>query len=172
MIDHFVKAWDANKGRLKEYIGSRKQTEYDSYKKLTKILFDVVINPYYDKYNDPSWWGHGEYDLFDLKELVEVEYGEYQGTLLYIIPCPSASKLDDGKEFIITGVDYGSCSGCDTLQGIIAEGESNSTPTESQLHDYMLLLLHLLQHCKYYPEENVYFDYEETDAQYQNYNKQ
>ena len=172
MIDHFVKAWDSNTGRLKKYIATHKQTEYDTYKKLTKILFVVVINPYYLAHEDQTWWGHGMCDIFDLKSLVEVEGGEYQGTLLFIIPCPTGGALDQGNEFVITGVDYGSCSGCDTLMGIISEGDSNEPPTESQLHDYMLLLLHLLQHCKYFPEEDVSFDYEETDAQYQNYNKQ
>ena len=49
-------------------------------------------------------------------------------------------KLED---YLITHTYYGSCSGCDTLQGI--NSYSCELPTEEQVKDYMTLALHLVQ---------------------------
>jgi hypothetical protein len=43
-------------------------------------------------------------------------------------------------------VGYGSCSGCDTLQGI--SDYSHAAPNEKQIDDYMTLALHIVQGFK------------------------
>jgi len=164
MIENFVKAWDENKGRLKKYIEMHSQNDYNTYKKLVVALFDQVINPYYLSHGDCKSWAHGKHDKFDLSKLHEIECGSYQGTIIFVLPTPECA-FDCEEGFVMTGVDYGSCSGCDTLQGIQAEGDITDRPTESQVRDYMILLLHLLQHCKYI-DEQFYFDQEETESQY------
>ena len=47
MIKEFVLAWDANKDKLRNYIASHDQEEYNEYSKIVRMIFEQVINPYY-----------------------------------------------------------------------------------------------------------------------------
>ena len=142
MIKEFVLAWDANKDKLSEYIASHKQECYNSYNEIVKMLFEQVINPYMKAHYKAT---------FDIEKVHEIDDGDYQGTLLYIIPYDTYQP--SCWEYVATYVDYGSCSGCDTLLGISKyEGD---LPDADQVKDYVGLCLNILQHCKY-P-----FDYEE-----------
>lgn len=135
MIKDFVKAWDLNKNKLEEYIRTHKQEDYYGYKLLVKLLFDVVINPTMEDY----------WDMFDTEYIKVIDDGDYQGTLIFVLhkdhyqPCV--------EDYVYTSVGYGSCSCCDTLQGITAYDWERDLPNEAQIKDYMTLLLHLLQQC-------------------------
>ena len=137
MIQEFVKAWDANREALREYIRTHNQEEYDEYAKLVKILFDVVINPYF-KY-DPCNLS------YNTDAIHVIDDGDYQGSLLFIIPHDIYQPAP--VNYVLTYCDYGSCSGCDTLLGISLY--QDGLPTEEQVDEYMKLLLHMLQNCKY-----------------------
>ena len=130
MIKAFVEAWDKRKNNLKEYIATHRQTEYYEYKDLVKLLFDIVINP--------------EMHPFVTKEITEIDHGDYQGTLIYLLHKDYYQPRVE--EYVYTSVGYGSCSGCDTLQCIRESGEG--IPNDKQTEDYMMLFLHLLQNCK------------------------
>lgn len=108
MIKEFVKAWDANKAKLEEYIKTHKQEEYGSYEKLVKILFQIVINPYFGEILGLRGW--------DYEHIHVINDGDCQGTQLFLIPLgiyqPSV------EDYVITHQYYGSCSGCDTLLAI------------------------------------------------------
>ena len=136
MIKEFVLAWDANKENKSEYIASHKQECYDSYEKIVKMLFEQVINPYMTAHDKGS---------FDIGNLHEIDDGDYQGTLLYMIP--KKTYQPSYWEYVGTYVYYGSCSGCDTLLGISSYGED--LPDEGQVKEYVELCLDILQHCKY-----------------------
>ena len=136
MIKEFVKAWDANKEKLRNYIASHDQEEYNEYSKIVRMIFEQVINPYYKG---------TEYNEFDLDKIHEIDDGDYQGTLMYLIPCETYHPSQ--WEYVITFVGYGSCSGCDTLLGI--SGYDDDKPTSEQVKEYMDLCLHILQHCKF-----------------------
>ena len=82
---------------------------------------------------------------FDIGNLHEIDDGDYQGTLLYIIP--KKTYQPSYWEYVATYVYYGSCSGCDTLLGILSYGED--LPNEVQVKEYAELCLDILQHCKY-----------------------
>ena len=140
MIKDFCKAWEKNNGRLREYISSHNQSEYSNYSDLVKIIFEQCINPYIIETNCKYCR-----KTFNINNLTEIDDGDCQGTLLFIIPLNTYQPIID--EYIVTYVDYGSCSYCDTLQGIQDFGID--IPTESQVNDYMELLLHLLQNCKW-----------------------
>ena len=58
--------------------------------------------------NDENEWS--------VNKIKEIDDGDYQGTLLYLIP--EDTYQPDSSEYLMTFVEYGSCSGCDTLQGI------------------------------------------------------
>jgi hypothetical protein len=131
MDKQIVALWEANKKNLEEYFRITPQSEYSgSYETIVKALFEKVLN--------------AENDEWDIAKLTVIDHGDYQGTQLFLIPKntyqPSAS------EYLITCTSYGSCSGCDTLQGISEYGDDK--PSEGQLSQYMTLALHLVQQMK------------------------
>lgn len=132
MIKEFVNAWEANKETLEGYFRTHKMCEYDSYRALVKLLFDIVINP--------------SVALYDTKNIDVLDHGGWQGTEVFILhrDCYQPSVTD----YVYTSVSYGSCSFCDTLQGIHGY-DGDKLPDDEQVKDYMLLCLHLLQRCSY-----------------------
>lgn len=80
----------------------------------------------------------------DPKRVHEINDGDYQGTLVYVI----AATGYQPSTYWYTQVAYGSCSGCDTLSGIRDYDYESSTPTGPQIQQYMTLALHLVQHMK------------------------
>jgi hypothetical protein len=59
---------------------------------------------------------------------------------------------------LLTYVEYGSCSGCDTLQSI--QDWSNELPTEQQVKDFMALCRHLV--CNMVKPYNKSWSYDEA----------
>ena len=140
MIDKFIKAWDANKDNLRNYFSTHEMKEYDEYRILVCLLFEKVINPYIEA--DDKSFDHTPYDIGNIHE---IDDGDYQGTLLYIIPKKTYQPCKD--EYVITNVGYGSCSCCDTLQGITCY-DCDKLPDHNQIDEFMTLCLHILQQCK------------------------
>ena len=135
MIQKFVKAWDANKASLEEHLKTHRMEEYDEYDKLVKLLFEIVINPYISTQDETP---------YDVEKMTVIDDGEYQGTQLFVLP--KDTYQPSAWEYVITNQYYGSCSGCDLLQGI-TQYESGQ-PDSEQLDELMTLCLHLLQRCK------------------------
>lgn len=140
MITEFVMAWEKRKRDLEMYLRNHNQSEYDEYSKLVKLLFEIVINPELKK---GTGWHDGTYST---RRMTVIDDGDYQGTYVFVIP--KNAYQPDVEEYVYTHVDYGSCSGCDTLQGIHCYNV-NVHPTENQLRGYMDLCLHLLQKCNH-----------------------
>lgn len=134
MIKEFVKAWDSNKGKLEEYIRTNKLEACDSYEKLVKLLFEHVINPEMNTFN-----------TFDLGDITTLGGDSCQGTYVFILHSRAYGD-PDVDDYVYTYVDYGSCSGCDTLIAIL-EWDELKLPTDDQVADLMTLCLHLLQRC-------------------------
>lgn len=72
----------------------------------------------------------------DKDRIHEIDDGEYQGTLAYLI----AKKGYQPDGYWFTKVYYGSCSGCDTLQAILDEPDAIV-----RAKDYWTLALHIVQ---------------------------
>lgn len=141
MIKKFVEAWDRHKDELKEYIQTHDMGEYAlEYKGLVYLLFEKVINP--------EMGNTFEFEAFDLDDMVALDHGDYQGTQVFILH--KDTYQPDIDDYVYTHVDYGSCSGCDTLLRIT--GYSDDIPNENQVDDLMLLCLHLLQRCHWMRE--------------------
>jgi len=129
MITEIISQWDKNKGKLEEYFKNTKQSEFsDSYLSILKKIFELVLT-------DEEW---------QLDKITEVDDGDYQGTLLFIIP--KDTYQPSVGDYLFTSVSYGSCSGCDTLQGI--GSYDDEIPNENQVAEYMTLALHLVQQMK------------------------
>ena len=142
MIKDFIKAWDANKKRLSTWF--EKQNQYElSYQAILEALIREVINPFMEATGDYEW---------DVDKLHRIDDGDYQGCEIFIVPKTTYQPAP--YDYFITYQYYGSCSGCDLLEGI--RSYDNGTPNKEQVKEYMTLALHLLQRCKYlvsYEEE-------------------
>jgi hypothetical protein len=89
-----------------------------------------------------------EYDAPDPQRIHEINDGDYQGTLVYVIG--AGGYQPDIYWYVKVG--YGSCSGCDTLESI--RGYKDDPPSQEQIKDYMTLALHIVQGLKKMGEES------------------
>ena len=113
MIKYCIEKWDKNKDLLKSALDNNKllnhvlnkndddPLEYLEYKDLVKLTVMFILN-------DGNEW--------DVNKIKEIDDGDYQGTLLYLIP--EDTYQPNSSEYLMTFVEYGSCSACDTLQTI------------------------------------------------------
>ena len=113
MIKYCIEKWDKNKDLLRSALNNNKllnhvlnrndddPLEYLEYKDLVKLTVMFILN-------DENEWNEDK--------IKEIDDGDYQGTLLYLIP--EDTYQPNSSEYLMTFVEYGSCSGCDTLQAI------------------------------------------------------
>lgn len=125
MEQKYVDRFMANKEQLRATL---REGHPKSYKDLVTHVVQVVTSSAYNE--------------LDPKRITEIDHGDYQGTLLYII----ATNDYQPSTFWAVKVGYGSCSGCDTLQAI--SDYSSEKPTEGQVDQYMDLALHIVQGLK------------------------
>jgi hypothetical protein len=130
MITEFIKKFEDGKDKLKEQFSKKHPT---SYREIVKSVIEL-INPDREK----------SADLPDPDQIHEIDDGDYQGTLLYVIP----EKTYQPSKYWVVYVGYGSCSGCDTLQGIRCDNYHDDEVTTGQVEDYMMLALHVVQGLK------------------------
>lgn len=122
MIKIMKEMWDKNRDKLKEELMSLDNIEYLNYKDIVKITFDKIYNA-----ENLSW-----HKFLNLNNIHEINDGDYQGTLIYLIPFDTYQP--DEKDYLMTFIWYGSCSVCDTLQSI-----QSLDSKEQQVEDLMTL---------------------------------
>lgn len=132
MIKIMYELWDKNKEKLLDILKHDENLNSCDYGYLVKLTFDVV-------FNDEDDYFKGR---LDTDRITMIDDGDYQGTYLYLIPF--ATYQPSECEYLMTYVDYGSCSGCDTLQ-YIQSLNYDAKPTEKQLKEYMTLCLDLVR---------------------------
>ena len=120
ITDKFIENSEQVKQKLRE--GSNSY----SYVELVKLVLETVKN-------------EDAYRTFDTDRIHQIDDGEYQGTLVFVIGATEYQPDD----YWYVKVGYGSCSGCDTLAAINSYGEGR--PTEQQVQDYYTLCLHIAQ---------------------------
>lgn len=103
MLKILAEQWCKNKNQLKQYL----QNHYDTlnsltYKDIVKISFEQIYN--------------NALETLNLEYITEIDNGDYQGTLLFIIPFNKYQPTH--YEYLMTYIEYGSCSVCDTLQSL------------------------------------------------------
>jgi hypothetical protein len=128
MIKEFVDRYMEKKDDLRKIFVEKHPEDYmDIVKAVVTIL------------NDDS------YESIDPERINEIDYSNYQGTLLFVI----ASNDSSPSDFWFVKISYGSCSGCDTLQSIKYDNwDFDRPPTDKQIDDYMTLALHIVQGLK------------------------
>lgn len=130
MLKIMKELWDKNQDKLREELSSRVDLNECAYKDLVKIAFDKIYN-------------YGS--RFDIENLLldrihEIDDGNYQGTLIYLIPFDTYQP--GPEDYLMTFSWYGSCSGCDALQAVQDYGHEKLT--EQQVKDFMSICKDLI----------------------------
>lgn len=133
MLKIIVSHWDKNKDKLRSILAERTDLNSVNYKDLVKLTFETIYNNGLDGLN-------ADYYSLDLDKIHVIDDGDYQGTLLFLIPFNSYQPCE--YEYLMTYVGYGSCSVCDTLQAIQDYGEEKLT--DQQVEDFMKLCKDIL----------------------------
>lgn len=121
--------WEKNKEVFRQELVNNFK-HYTRYSRIVESLFDKC---FVDEENN---------SLFDTSKMVQIDNGEYQGILIFVIPY--ATYQPTVSEHVYTNVYYGSCSGCDTLQNIF----HNYDDLNLQVDMLMTLALHIVQRIK------------------------
>lgn len=143
MIKEFVLRWENNKSKLREYFRSFKRKNDEgmhrhlTYTNIVKKIVEIIINE------------GKECGYYDAENMTVIDDGDYQGTLIFIVP--KNIYQPDFNGYIVTHNDYGSCSGCDILEGIDSDYWGDYF-NEEQVNDLITLSLHILQKFKYLGE--------------------
>lgn len=127
METRFIERFDSKRDEIKETLAFLLDTcKYDiDYRDIVSIVIDAI----HEGYGDPN-----------PNAISEIDDGDYQGTLLFVIP----EDIYQPYDYWYVRVFYGSCSGCDTLQSILYDSYSK----EQQIDDLFTLALHIFQGLK------------------------
>lgn len=124
MIHALVEQFEKNRHVIESEF---KKAHPMSYKDIVKLVIDNVVC---------------ESEQPDPEKIHEIDDGNYQGTLLYLVP----ENTYQPNVYYYVFVGYGSCSGCDTLEGIRQYGDGK--PSDEQVKDYMTLALDVVRGIK------------------------
>ena len=120
--------WHKNSKKLYEEIVKR-GTDVD-YIDLVRMSVNCVLNE-----------GETGCETWDTDNITVIDNGDYQGTLLFMIPRRVYQPSE--YDYLLTFAGYGSCSGCDALLSII--GYSNDGMTEDIARELLVLCKHLIE---------------------------
>jgi hypothetical protein len=134
MIEKFVRNWELNKQSIRAAFEEKHPDEYIDI--VREVIVDISDE---DDYYSPS-----------AARIHQINDGDYQGTLLFVI----GAKGYQPSDYWYVMIGYGSCSGCDTLQRIRGY-DYDQKPTKEQVDDYMVLALHVVQQLKAMGESYV-----------------
>ena len=123
MIKYCIDKWNKNRDKLEEALMKDSTLNCCDYHHLVKMVVKYILN------DEDSGYGKN----WDADNITEIDNGNYQGTLLFIIPADTYQPSE--YEYLMTYVRYGSCSVCDTLQSIRGWGDEPITP--EQIKDFM-----------------------------------
>jgi len=130
VIEEFVQRFDANRDVLRARFKAKRP---EFYADIVKAVVETV--------------GGDEYGAMDPTRIHEIDDGNYQGTLVYVIGGGGYQPYD----YWYVRVYYGSCSGCDTLQAI--QGCAGDEVSDEEADDTMTLALQILQRIKKMDDE-------------------
>lgn len=122
MLKYCLRKWDENKKKLEEELLKDPELNNCEYKHIVEKVVEIILNT-------------NEKELWNSAGITEIDDGDYQGTLLFLIPRKTYQPSE--YEYLMTYVGYGSCSGCDTLQAIQDYGKDPIS--KDQLNDSMAL---------------------------------
>ena len=125
MIKYCLDKWNENHKRLEEVLASDTTLNSCDYQYLVELVVEHILNGC-EGVCCGKW---------DKEHITRVDDGDYQGTLLFLIPKKTYQPSE--YEYLMTYAGYGSCSGCDALKAIQEWGEK--PPEDWQIEDFMAL---------------------------------
>lgn len=134
MIEQFAHRFVEKQAEVKEAIS---KLDFPGYETLLRVGLEVMV-------------GDSDYGMPDSNRISTINDGDYQGTLVFVIPEYGYQPYT----YWVTKVSYGSCSGCDTLESIYSDGSrwsddgENAKLSDSQVEDLYTLTLHMIQQMK------------------------
>lgn len=131
MIKYCLEHWDRNKEVLQGYFQSHYENFFRelSYKQICRLTFLYILDR--DDEDDIK---------LDLDNITEIDNGDYQGTLLYLIPFDTYQPNE--YEYFMTHTGYGSCSVCDTLLSL-----QSLDNKKDMIKELMLICKDLIANC-------------------------
>ncbi len=101
MIRFALRKWDENREKLVQELWKDREGGY-TYRELLRKVVSAVLNE-----------GEKEEDRYSPDKITEIDNGDYQGTLLFLIP---EDTYQPGEyDYLMTYINYGSCGLCDVL---------------------------------------------------------
>lgn len=134
MIEEFTKQWFERGHMVRSLFEAKMPEAY-------RDIVAAVVTMLHDD---------DDYRSIDPERIHEIDDGDYQGTLVYVI---GASGYQPSTYWYVK-VSYGSCSGCDTLQQILSGDWGHESEEEAQawkkaaMDQLMTLALHIVQGLK------------------------
>lgn len=141
MIEEFTKRWFSHNHMVREQFEKQIPNSYMD-------IVQAVVAMLHDE---------DDYGSIDPNRIHEIDDGDYQGTLLYVIGASSCQPSD----YWYVKVSYGSCSACDTLQAITSgewacdTDEEKAAWKKETVDKLMTLALHIVQRLKKMGEETA-----------------
>ena len=127
MIKYCFEKWDKNKEKLRENLINDSSIASCNYFHLLEKVVTFILN---DGENNKEWFEDS---------ITEINNGDYQGTLLFLIP--KFTEQPEEYQYLMTFVNYGSCSGCDTLMSL---QDDELAEIIDNIDGYMSLCEHLV----------------------------
>ena len=131
MIQKYMTVFLDQQAQVKALLAEEKEWYIEGYKKIAAIIV-LVLAEHCKPYDH-------EAPVLDPERIQEIDWGDYQGTLLYIVGAEGYQP----STFFSMVVSYGSCSGCDTLQSVL--DEDDPIPGLFDLARNMLSSIHKIQ---------------------------
>ena len=125
MITEFTDRFIAKQAQVKAAFAA---AHPENYKAIVRLVVEIIRG---DEYESP-----------DPERIHQIDDGDYQGTLVFVIGCGGYQPSD----YWYVKVGYGSCSGCDTLESL--KNYCDDPPTPEQVDGYYTLALHIAQGLK------------------------
>lgn len=139
MLKYCLQKWNENKDKLEASLYKDKKIYECDYKYLVKLVVDIILN---DGKSDEDYFRDYQWNS---DKITEIDNGDYQGTLLFLIPLKTYQPSE--YEYLMTYIGYGSCCGCDTLQHIQCIywcDDDNEKLKEKAMKEYMALCKDIL----------------------------
>lgn len=133
MIKNLVKSWENHKHELEmDIFANEDYYRYADYSDLVKKMVEFIFN------TEDMNLSHQSY-VFNSEN--EIDDGDYQGYKIFFIN--RKTYQPSPKDYIVTFVGYGSCSGCDALM------DAQSEKLNQMTKDLMTIFLHMIQKSKH-----------------------
>ena len=124
MIQKYVDAFRENKEQFEKWVESVE--EEITYMDILKQVINLCLNE------------------LDEDKITEIDNGDYQGTLIYLIPRNCYQPMV--SDYVYTSVSYGSCSGCDAL---LAAQDWDYCSIRYNVDMVTTIALHLVENMKW-----------------------